>query len=98
MSPCLVPATAERGCSKTPPTPTPGFSFIHFYSESTDQSAQQVHSLQHQLLVADPGHAQFLQVLVCDLKQLLATDFLPFKVADVLLQAVVQTLGDKKNK
>lgn len=58
---------------------------------STDQGAEQVDGLQHQLLVPDPGDAQLLQVLVCDLQQLLPADLLPLKVADVLLEAVIQT-------
>lgn len=48
--------------------------------------------------MADPRHAQLLQVLVRDLQQLLAADFLPFEVADVLLEAVVQAWETKRKK
>ncbi|TNN83056.1 hypothetical protein EYF80_006663 [Liparis tanakae] len=58
---------------------------------STDQSAEEIHGLQHQFLVADPGHAKLLQVLMRDLQELLPADLLPLKVAHILLQAVIQT-------
>lgn len=63
---------------------------------STDQGAEQIDGLQHQFLVSDPGDAQLLQVLVCDLQQLLSADLLPLEVADVLLEAVVQTWMPKR--
>src|SRR4029434_11172665 len=43
------------------------------------QSAQQVHGLQYELLVSDAGHAQVLQLLVCDPEQLLAANLLMLK-------------------
>lgn len=57
----------------------------------TDQGAEQIDGLQNQFLVSDPGHAQLLQVLVCDLQQLLSADLLPLEVAHILLEAVIQT-------
>lgn len=66
-------------------------------SEYTNQSTEQVHSLQDQLLVSDPGHPQLLQVLVRDLQQLLSVDLLPLKVMDVLLETVVQSWKKKEN-
>lgn len=43
--------------------------------------------------MADPGHSQVLQLLVGDPQQLVAADFFSLKGFDVLLEAVVQTLG-----
>lgn len=63
----------------------------HSQHVSTDQRAEQIHRLQHQLLVSDPGHAELLQVLMRDLQQLLPADLLPLKVGHILLQVVVQT-------
>lgn len=60
-------------------------------SEYINQSAEQVHCLQDQLLVSNPRHPQLLQVLVRDLQQLLTVDLLPLKVMDVLLEAIVQS-------
>ena len=60
----------------------------------THQSTEQVHSLQYELLVADPGHSQILQLLVGDTQQLVPPYFLPLEGLDVLLQAVVQAWGN----
>lgn len=43
--------------------------------------------------MADPGHSQVLQLLVGDPQELVAADFFSLKGFDVLLEAVVQTLG-----
>lgn len=43
--------------------------------------------------MADPGHSQVLQLLVGDPQQLVAANFFSLKGFDVLLEAVVQTLG-----
>lgn len=48
--------------------------------------------------MANPGNAELFQVLMCDLQQLLATDLLPLKVANVLLQAVIQTYNTHKKE
>lgn len=56
----------------------------------THQGTQQIHSLQDELLVSDPGHPQILQLLVGDPQQLVSPDFLPLKSLDVLLETVIQ--------
>lgn len=57
----------------------------------TDQCTEQIHGLQHQLLVSDPRHAQRQQLLVGHPEQPLPVHLLPLEGRDVLLQAVVQT-------
>lgn len=64
----------------------------------THQSTEQVHSLQYQLLVANSGYSQIFQLLVGDTQQLLPPYFLLLKGLDVLLQAVVQPLGEHKGQ
>lgn len=56
----------------------------------THQGTQQIHSLQDELLVSDPGHPQILQLLVGDPQQLVSPDFLSLKSLDVLLETVIQ--------
>ena len=58
---------------------------------AADQSAEQIHSLQDQLLVSDPSHAQGQQLLVGHPEQLLPVCLLLLEGRDVLLQAVIQT-------
>ncbi len=55
------------------------------------QSTEQIHGLQHQLLVSDPRHTQRQQLLVGHPEQLLPVHLLLLEGRDVLLQAVVQT-------
>lgn len=57
----------------------------------TDQSTEEVHGLQDQLLVSHPHHTQGQQLLVGHLQQLVSVHLLPLEGGDVLLQAVIQT-------
>lgn len=65
---------------------------------ATNQCTEEIHSLQHQLLVSDPSYAELLQVLVRDLQQLFSADLFAFEVAHVLLEAVVQPWTYKTKK
>lgn len=61
----------------------------------TYQCTEQINSFQDQLLVANAGHSQLLQLLVSDVQQLLPIDLLSLKVFDVLLEAVIEAWLEK---
>lgn len=56
----------------------------------TDQSTQEIHSLQNQFLVSNPWDTQVFKVLVRNLQQLFTIYLLPFEFMDILLQAIIQ--------
>lgn len=80
-----------RQVEEAPNVLTPVFcDSVALWEAWTHQSTEQVHSLQYELLVADSGHSQILQLLVGDTQQLVPPYFLLLEGLNVLLQAVVQ--------